>query len=84
MQIATVREIAVFLQLKESTVCSLASQGKLPGFKLGKSWRFDMDTVERLFAGLSQRGMDRPAGDRNTYSEGGAMRWMKQEQWIRR
>ncbi len=66
MHIATVREVAVFLRLKENTVCRLVSQRKLPGFKLGKSWRFDMDSVARLFAGLPQRGEDRPEGDRNT------------------
>ncbi|MHB8910301.1 MAG: helix-turn-helix domain-containing protein [Syntrophales bacterium] len=66
MQLVTVREIAVFLRLKESTVCSLASDGKLPGFKLGKSWRFDMDTVERLFTGLPRRGVNRQAGDGTT------------------
>ena len=63
MQIATVREVANFLRLKEATVCSLASQGKLPGLKLGKSWRFDMERIERLFAGVPYAGKDRPDGD---------------------
>jgi len=35
VRIVTVREVATLLQLKESTVCSLAAEGKLPGFKLG-------------------------------------------------
>ena len=37
MQIATAREVTAFLRLKEGTVCSLALQGKLPGFTPGKS-----------------------------------------------
>jgi excisionase family DNA binding protein len=63
MQIATVREIADFLRLKEATVCSLASQGKLPGLKLGKSWRFDMERIQRLFTGVPYVSKDWLDGD---------------------
>ncbi len=63
MQIATVREVANFLRLKEATICSLVSQGKLPGLKLGKSWRFDMERIERLFAGGPYIDKDQPDGD---------------------
>jgi excisionase family DNA binding protein len=59
MQIATVREVAAFLRLKESTVSSMASQGRLPGFKVGKAWRFDMERIERLFAGVPHIDKDR-------------------------
>ncbi len=62
MQLVTVREMAAVLQIKENTVCNLASQGKLPGFKLGKSWRFELDTVERLFAGFPRHRKDRQTG----------------------
>lgn len=60
MQVATVREVAAFLKLKESTVCRLVSQGQLPGFKLGKSWRFDLERIERLLTGTQSAGKDRP------------------------
>ena len=63
MRIGTVREVAAFLRLKEETVCNLTSHGKLPGFKLGKSWRFNMDEVERLFAGFSSSGQSHATGD---------------------
>jgi excisionase family DNA binding protein len=68
MQIATVREVAALLRLTESTVCSLASRRKLPGFKFGKSWRFDLEKIERLFAGKPSRE-DRPAGDHKNAGE---------------
>lgn len=61
MQMATVREVAAFLQLKESTVCSLVSRGKLPGCKIGKSWRLDIEKIERLFH-TDSGGKDRPVG----------------------
>jgi excisionase family DNA binding protein len=68
MQMATVREVATLLRLKESTVCRLASQGKLPGFKFGKAWRFDLEKIEQLF--LRTREPDScPADDRHPASE---------------
>ena len=56
MEIMTVKEVADFLRLKEATVCRLASEGKLPGVKVGKSWRFDRAALERLVTG-TQSGM---------------------------
>ena len=39
------KELAEFLRLSQETVCKLAAEGKLPGFKIGRSWRFDLDEV---------------------------------------
>ena len=57
MQIVTAKEVAALLSLKEDTVGRLASEGKLPGFKLGKSWRFDMGEVEKWIAGIPRGGL---------------------------
>ena len=43
--IVTAKEISQYLKLSESTVYKLASAGELPGFKIGDSWRFDMDLI---------------------------------------
>jgi excisionase family DNA binding protein len=51
VRMVTVKEVAEFLRLKEPTVCRLASEGKLPGLKIGKSWRFEMGALERLVTG---------------------------------
>ena len=56
MRIVTVKEVADFLRLKEATVCRLAAEGKLPGVKVGKSWRFDMEALERCVT-CAQPGM---------------------------
>ena len=56
MRIVTVKEAADFLRLKEATVCRLAAEGKLPGVKVGKSWRFDMEALERCVT-YAQPGM---------------------------
>ncbi len=47
--IVTAKELAGFLKLTEATIYKLASSGELPGFKIGDSWRFDMDEVMKLF-----------------------------------
>jgi excisionase family DNA binding protein len=60
VRIVTVKEVATLLKLKESTVCALAAAGKLPAFKLGKSWRFDMEEVERWIAGMPRSGKATP------------------------
>jgi excisionase family DNA binding protein len=41
----TAKEVGQFLKLTESTIYKLALEGELPGFKIGKSWRFDMEEV---------------------------------------
>jgi excisionase family DNA binding protein len=47
--IVTAKQIAQYLKLTESTIYKLASTGELPGFRIGKSWRFDMDEIlERI------------------------------------
>ena len=38
--ILTLREVADYLKLAEKTAYRLAAEGKLPGFKVGGSWRF--------------------------------------------
>jgi excisionase family DNA binding protein len=49
--ILTAREVAAYLRLTETTVCKLAASGELPGFKIGKSWRFDRgEILERIAA----------------------------------
>jgi len=38
----TVRDVAGFLAVDEKTIYRLAQQGKLPGFKVAGTWRFQM------------------------------------------
>jgi len=46
--IVTAKEVGHYLKLSESTIYKLAAQGSLPGFKIGDSWRFDMEEVIKL------------------------------------
>ncbi|MEI8704676.1 helix-turn-helix domain-containing protein [Pseudoalteromonas sp. B62] len=45
--ILTIQELAVYLKLNEKTAYRLASEGKLPGFKVGGSWRFKRVDIEQ-------------------------------------
>jgi excisionase family DNA binding protein len=42
------KEVADFLKLSESTVYKLAAKGEIPAFKVGDSWRFEMDEIQQL------------------------------------
>ncbi|AXI43138.1 helix-turn-helix domain-containing protein [Sulfitobacter sp. SK011] len=51
--ILTVREVAAYLKIKEKTAYRLAAEGKIPGFKVGGSWRFrqrDINTLSNKFS----------------------------------
>ena len=46
--ILTIREVAEYLKINEKTAYRLAAEGKLPGFKVGGTWRFRKDVIEKL------------------------------------
>ena len=45
-EILTLREIADYLKLTERTLYRLTQEGKLPGFKVGNSWRFRLRDID--------------------------------------
>ena len=45
-QILTLKEVAAYLKLADKTAYRLVSEGKLPGFKVGGSWRFKREDIE--------------------------------------
>ena len=56
--IVTARDLCDYLKLSDSTIYKLALNGELPGFKIGDSWRFDMDeVVEHIKAKKGTVGM---------------------------
>ena len=46
-EILTLKEVAAYLKLAEKTAYRLAAEGKLPGFKVGGSWRFKREDIEQ-------------------------------------
>ncbi len=47
--ILNIKEAADFLRVPVSTVYRLVQNGKIPGVKVGKHWRFLKKDLERLF-----------------------------------
>lgn len=45
-----VRGLAAYLKMKPITIYKHAAAGKLPGFKVGSSWRFKKSTIDEWIA----------------------------------
>ena len=43
----TVPELADYLKMKPITIYKHAQTGRLPGFKVGTSWRFKKSSIDR-------------------------------------
>lgn len=46
-EIMTIKEVSEYLKLAEKTAYRLAAEGRLPGFKVGGSWRFKHSDIEK-------------------------------------
>ena len=46
-QIMTVKDVASYLKLNERTVYRMATSAKIPAFKVGASWRFKREDIEK-------------------------------------
>jgi len=45
--VMTIGDLAVYLKISRSTLYKLAQEGKLPGQKVGRHWRFRKETIDR-------------------------------------
>ena len=55
MKIVTAKELGQYLKLSESTIYKLAGNGEIPGFRLGDSWRFDMEEILQTIRGAKDK-----------------------------
>ena len=55
-EILTLKQLAEYLQLAEKTAYRLAAEGKLPGFKVGGSWRFKRNDLESWIEERKSKG----------------------------
>ncbi len=53
--VMTVDELASYLRIPKSTLYKLAQEGKLPGQKVGRCWRFRKESIDRWLGQQSQR-----------------------------
>jgi len=61
--IVSVKELATYLKMKESTIRKFAQQGNLPAIKVGRHWRFKMDEILMMFP--EKKVIDRADPNRN-------------------
>lgn len=54
----TAEEVSNYLRIPQSTVYKLAQDKVLPGFKVGKHWRFRREAIERW---IEQRSANNPS-----------------------
>jgi excisionase family DNA binding protein len=45
--VLTIDELSAYLKIAKSTLYKLAQEGKLPGQKVGRHWRFHREAVHR-------------------------------------
>lgn len=48
--IIDVSELAAYLRTHENTIYSMVKEGKLPGYKVGREWRFLRTAIDRLLS----------------------------------
>jgi PTS system nitrogen regulatory IIA component len=46
-EIMTTKEIARYLKLHEITICKYAAEGQIPAIRIGRSWRFDKERIDK-------------------------------------
>lgn len=45
--VMTVEQLSAYLQIAKSTLYKLAQEGRLPGQKVGRHWRFRKQAIDR-------------------------------------
>jgi len=43
----TVEEVAKYLKVEQSTIYTWAKEGKIPGIKIGRFWRFKEEDIDK-------------------------------------
>jgi excisionase family DNA binding protein len=61
MKILTANEVACLLRITKTTVYNLAAEGKISGFRVGNSWRFDIDEIIQQVKVATQEGKSKQA-----------------------
>ena len=64
-EILTLEEVAAYLKAGKRTVYRLASNGQIPAFKLGGTWRFRRAELDRwIDSRIVKCGEDKSGGDK--------------------
>ncbi|TWU21739.1 Helix-turn-helix domain protein [Novipirellula galeiformis] len=61
-EVLTIDELATYLKVSKSTLYKLVQEGKVPGQKVGKHWRFKRDVIDRWLDTSDETETKHPAG----------------------
>ena len=56
-KILTIKEVSDYLKVTERTIYRLAAEKKIPAFKVGGSWRFSLEDIDRWIKQQSIQGL---------------------------
>lgn len=54
-QVFTIDELSKYLKVSTSTLYKLLAQGKVPGQKIGKHWRFSKKVIDQWLANTKRK-----------------------------
>lgn len=55
-RVMTIDELSGYLKIAKSTLYKLAQEGKLPGQKVGRHWRFHKAVIDRWLGDKKAKG----------------------------
>jgi excisionase family DNA binding protein len=58
-EVMSIGELAAYLKISRSTLYKLVQEGRLPGQKIGKRWRFHKDAIDEWLKQHPERGKKR-------------------------
>jgi|Deesub1362A_J573_1020465.scaffolds.fasta_scaffold82926_1 excisionase family DNA binding protein len=70
--IMTVKELALYLRLHESSIYRMCQAGKIPAYKVGRGWRFRKEEIDKWLAQQSDKRIenkDKPLGEDSNISK---------------
>lgn len=62
--VMTIAELSKYLKISRSTLYKLAQEGKLPGQKVGRHWRFHREAVDEWLGKSRRPPRGRSGGDK--------------------
>ena len=62
-QVFTIKELSKYLRIAESSLYKLVREGKIPGQKIGKTWRFYKPAIDSWLSEKSEGKKN--SGERN-------------------
>ena len=62
--VLTITELSAYLKISKSTLYKLAQEGKVPGQKVGRHWRFHREVIDEWLGKTSSATHRRTVGAR--------------------